>query len=88
MANHKSALKKYRRDEKKRMINKTNKSKMRNLIKRFRKLIDENNIEEAKKIYPQLISRIDKTVTKGTIHKKTASRYKSRLTKLLLKKSM
>ncbi len=88
MANHKSALKKYRRDEKKRMINKVNKSKMRNLIKKFRKLIDENNIEEAKKLYPQLISRIDKTVTKGTIHKKTASRYKSRLTKLLLKKSM
>ncbi len=88
MANHKSALKKYRRDEKKRMINKTNKSRMRNLIKKFRKFIDENNIEEAKKIYPQLISRIDKTVTKGTIHKKTASRYKSRLTKLLLKKNM
>ena len=85
MANHKSAIKKYRRDEKKRLINKMNKTKMKNRIKKFRKEIEAGKIEEAKAMFPQVISVIDKSNTKGTIHKKTASRYKSRLTTLLNK---
>ncbi len=85
MANHKSAVKKYKRDEKKRLINKMNKSKMKNKIKKFNKNIETGNIDEAKKLFPQIISIIDKTVSKGTIHKKTGSRYKSRLTNLLSK---
>jgi len=85
MANHKSAIKKYRRDEKKRLINKMNKTKMRNKIKKFRKEIEAGKIEEAKAMFPQVISIIDKSNTKGTIHKKTASRYKSRLSALLNK---
>lgn len=83
MANHKSAVKKYKRDEKKRLINKMNRSKMKNKIKKFKKDIEAGNIDEAKKIFPQVISIIDKTVSKGTLHKKTGSRYKSRLTTLL-----
>ncbi len=85
MANHKSAIKKYRRDEKKRLINKMNKTKMKNRIKKFRKEIEAGKIEEAKALFPQVMSVIDKSNTKGTIHKKTASRYKSRLTALLNK---
>ena len=85
MANHKSAIKKYKRDEKKRLINKINKSKMKNRVKKFKKIIDEGNIDEAKKIFPEVISIIDRTVSKGTIHKKTGSRYKSRLSILLNK---
>lgn len=85
MANHKSAIKKYRRDEKKRLINKMNKTKMKNKIKKFRKDIEAGKIEEAKALFPQVISVIDKSNTKGTIHQKTASRYKSRLTALLNK---
>jgi len=80
MANHKSALKKYIRDEKKRLINRMNRSKMKNKIKSFVKNIDAGHLDEAKKLYPDLMSRIDKTIAKGTIHKKTGSRYKSRLT--------
>jgi small subunit ribosomal protein S20 len=87
MANHKSAIKKYKRDEKKRLINKINKSKMKNRVKKFKKIIDEGNIDEAKKIFPEVISIIDRTVSKGTIHKKTGSRYKSRLS-ILLNKSV
>ena len=83
MANHKSAIKKYKRDEKKRLINKMNKTKMRNQIKKFKKEIEEGKMEEAKSMFPKVISIIDKSNTKGTIHKKTASRYKSRLTALL-----
>jgi len=85
MANHKSAIKKYRRDEKKRLINKMNKTKMKNKIKKFRKEVEAGKIEEAKALFPQVMSVIDKSNTKGTIHQKTASRYKSRLTALLNK---
>ena len=83
MANHKSAIKKYRRDEKKRLINKMNRTKMRNKIKAFRKSVEAGEGDEAKKLYPQIISIIDKTVSKGTIKKTTGSRYKSRLSQLL-----
>lgn len=83
MANHKSAIKKYRRDEKKRLINKMNRTKMRNKIKAFRKTVETGEGEEAKKMFPQVISIIDKTVSKGTIKKTTGSRYKSRLNQLL-----
>jgi small subunit ribosomal protein S20 len=86
MANHKSAVKKYLRDEKKRVINKMNRSKMRNRIKTLLKSVKTGNLEEAKTIFPKVISIIDKTIIKGTLHKKTGSRYKSRLS-LLMRKS-
>lgn len=85
MANHKSAVKKYKRDEKKRIINKMNMSKMRNKIKNLRKLMEDGKVEDSKKILSDVISTIDKTVTKGAIHKNTGSRYKSRLTLLVQK---
>ena len=86
MANHKSAIKKNLRDEKKRVINKMNRSKMRNRIKALHKNVSAGNLEEAKTLFPKVLSIIDKTVIKGTIHKKTGSRYKSRLS-LLMRKS-
>ena len=85
MAEHKSALKKHRRDEKRRMTNKMNRSKMKNKIKLLKKNIDSGQLDEAKKMFPDVISIIDQTVSKGTIHKKTGSRYKSRLSHLLRK---
>lgn len=88
MANHKSAEKKYRRDEKRRVINKINRSKMKNKIKAFRSSVEAGDIEQAQKIYPDVIASIDKTVSKGTIHKNTGARYKSRLSLLLKKNSV
>jgi small subunit ribosomal protein S20 len=79
MANHKSALKQHVRDEKRRVINRMNRSKMKNRIKTLLKKLDAGELEDAKTLFPQIVSRIDKTVTKGTLHKKTGSRYKSRL---------
>lgn len=85
MANHKSALKKYHQDEKKRLINRMNRSKMRNKIKALKRKLDAGENEEAKKMFSTVMSIIDKTTIKGTIHKKTGSRYKSRLTLRLRK---
>jgi len=86
MANHKSALKKHRRDQKKRMINKINRSKMRNKIKLLKRELAENKLDEAKALFPNVMSIIDRTIIKGTLHKKTGSRYKSRLS-LLMRRS-
>ena len=85
MANHKSAIKKYRRDEKLRIINKMNRSKMRNKIKLFKKKVDSKEYEEAEILLPKVIYNIDKTLIKGTIQRKTGARYKSRLNNLLKK---
>jgi len=85
MANHPSALKKHRRDEKKRLINKVNRSKMKTQIKLLRKKAAAGEKEEVKKLFPQVVSVIDHTVRKGTIHAKTGSRYKSRLAQLMQK---
>jgi small subunit ribosomal protein S20 len=85
MANHKSALKKYRRDEKKRLVNRMNRTKMRNRVKMFKRKIEAGELAEAKQLFSGVVSIIDKTVKKGTIHPNTGSRYKSRLNHLLRK---
>lgn len=85
MANHDSAVKKHRQDEKKRMVNRINRSKMKNKIKALKKKVSVGQRDEAVKLLPDAISIIDMTVRKGTIHKNTGSRYKSRLLGLLNK---
>lgn len=79
MANHASAVKKHRSDERKRLTNRQSRSKMRNKIKSLRKKISTGKKEEVEKLYPQVVSIIDQTIRKGTIHKNTGARYKSRL---------
>lgn len=79
MAEHKSALKKYARDQKRRLINRMNRTRMRNKMKLLNKKLTAGEKDEAKALFPQVMSIIDKTVIKGTIHKKTGSRYKSRV---------
>jgi small subunit ribosomal protein S20 len=53
---------------------------MRTAIKKVRQAVEK---EEAQKSLLSAVSIIDKTVSKGIIHKNTADRYKSRLTKFV-----
>jgi len=66
-----------------RAINKANKSRLRTQMKRLKQAAENKNIEEARRLLPQTISLIDKSVKKGTIHRNTGNRYKSRLTRLV-----
>ena len=77
MANHKSALKRIRANDKKRLYNRYYARTMRNAIKSFRSLTDK---EEATTKLPGMISMIDKTLKKGIIHKNKAANLKSKLT--------
>ncbi len=76
MANHKSALKRIRQTEAKRSGNKYYAKTTRNAIKKFR---SETSKEEAVKLYPEVVSMIDKLAKKNVIHKNKASNLKSKL---------
>ena len=83
----KSAKKALRQNIRRRAINLRRKRKMKELIKKFEKLILENKKEEAKKLLPSVYKAIDKAAKRGVIKKNTASRKKSRLAKLINKLS-
>tara|TARA_Y100001970_G_C14251975_1_gene872508 strand:- start:5378 stop:5647 length:270 start_codon:yes stop_codon:yes gene_type:complete len=79
MAHHKSALKRIRQDFKRTIRNRSLKSDVRTVIKKFRVILENKDIEKARESFPQVQKNIDKAVSKGILHKKTGARYKSRL---------
>jgi small subunit ribosomal protein S20 len=82
LANHKSAFKRARQNEIRRLRNKSVKTKIKNVIKDLRLPVSETSKEEAMKKLDMAKSSIDRAAQKGVIHKKTASRKISRLSKL------
>ena len=78
MANHKSALKRIRTSEKKRVLNKYQHKTTRNAIKALRMSTDK---KEASEKLSGVISMIDKLAKKNIIHSNKASNLKSQLTK-------
>ncbi len=81
MPNIKSAIKRVKVNEKKRLRNAALKSALRTAIKKFELALQESNVENAKNALLFATKKLDKAVTKGIIHKNNASRNKSRLTK-------
>ena len=83
MANHKSALKRARQNEKRRLRNKSTKTRVKNIVKGVRLSVGEKSKEAVLSELSTAKSIIDKAAKKGVIHKKTASRKISRLSRLL-----
>ncbi len=81
MANHKSAEKRVRQNVKRNAINRANRSKVRTQIKKLRTAIGQSDKAVSTELLNPTVSLIDKMVNKGIIHRNTAARYKSRLTK-------
>ncbi|MBU0984297.1 MAG: 30S ribosomal protein S20 [candidate division Zixibacteria bacterium] len=77
MPNHKSCEKRVRTSNLERIRNRAYRSNLRNTIKDVR---EETNKEEALKKLHAATILLDKAVTRGIVHKRTASRNKSRLT--------
>jgi small subunit ribosomal protein S20 len=77
MANHKSAWKRIRSNDKKRIQNRYHGKTMRNAIKKF-KAIEQKS--EATAQLPGLVSMIDKMAKRSIIHKNKAANLKSKLT--------
>ena len=80
MPNHKSAEKRVRQNEKRREINRSNRSRLRTGIKKLRAALASGEGQTVEALLPQTVSLIDKAVQKGTLHRNAAARYKSRLT--------
>ena len=81
MANSKQAEKRNRQNVARRLHNRSFRSRMRTAIKRLRTAVAGNDVESAQKLLPETLKVIDSTAQKNIIHRNTAARYKSRLTK-------
>ncbi len=79
MANHFSALKRVRQDEKRTEYNRRNKTQLRHQIRAMRRAILSKDANAATALLPQTFSVIDRSAKLGVIKKNTAARYKSRL---------
>ncbi|MBE9485385.1 MAG: 30S ribosomal protein S20 [Bacteroidetes bacterium] len=78
MANHKSAIKRIRQTEKRRIHNRFYGKTMRNAVRQFRALDDKKEAEEK---LPGIMSLIDKVARRSIIHKNKAANLKSKLTR-------
>ncbi len=81
MANHKSAEKRNRQSQIRRLRNRINKTKMKNAIRKVNEAVEAGSAEEAKVALQAAIPVIAKTASKGTIHSRNGSRKISRLSK-------
>lgn len=79
MANHKSALKRHKQSEIKRVSNASTKSSIKTLIKKVKSAVDTKNAEGAQEALKKAIPAIDKAASKHVIHRNAAARKISRL---------
>ena len=76
MANHKSAIKRIRQTESRRLENRYYARTTRNAVKKLRTTTDK---ETAAGMYPKVSSLLDKLAKKNVIHKNKASNLKAKL---------
>jgi len=81
LANHKSALKRHRQSEKRRIRNSAIRSTVRGAIKKTRQAISGLKAEEAAASLATATRLLDKAVSKGVLHRNNAARKISRLTR-------
>lgn len=86
MPNIKSAKKRLRSNERKRLYNRSVMSRLRTTIKTFLGLV-ESGEDSSREFIGKVYSYLDKAAKKNVIHKKKASRLKSRLSKKLVTQS-
>ena len=79
MANHYSALKRVRQEEKRTEVNRARKSRLRHQIRTMRRALASKDARAAETLLPATFSMIDRASKWGIVKKNTAARYKSRL---------
>ena len=78
MANHKSALKRIRQSDKKRLLNKYQHKTARNAVRTLRSTTVK---KDATALLPKVVALLDKLTKRNIIHKNKAANIKSKLTK-------
>jgi small subunit ribosomal protein S20 len=79
MANHKSAKKRIRRNAKRALINGARMSRIRTFVKKVEMAIESGDAENARTALRNAQPEIQRGVTRGVLHRNTASRKISRL---------
>lgn len=83
MANIKSAIKRNRQNEKRRLHNRVYRGGARTKVSKARQAIESGDVEAARTATLAAVSALDKAASKGVIHQNNAARRKSRLMKQL-----
>ncbi|CAM4001037.1 30S ribosomal protein S20 [Cohnella lubricantis] len=83
MPNIKSAIKRVKTNDARRLRNASQKSALRTAVKQADQAVIGTDVNAAKEALQLAQKKLDKAVTKGLIHKNAASRKKSRLAKKL-----
>ena len=81
MARTKSALKNRRKSLRRNVINRSRRSRLRNQVRKLRELLARKDADGARRALGTTLSTIDRSLGKGIIHRNTAARYKSRLSR-------
>ena len=82
MANHKSAIKRARQNDTRRMRNRTVKTRCKSIVKDVRQAVEKAEVDKLPEALLAAQSEIDKASKKGVLHPRTAARKISRLAKL------
>jgi small subunit ribosomal protein S20 len=83
LANIKSAIKRNKQNEKRRLRNRYFKGRARSFVKQARNAFEEEDLAEAQRATLMAISALDKAAEKGVLHKNNVARRKSRLMRRL-----
>jgi small subunit ribosomal protein S20 len=83
LANIKSAIKRNKQNEKRRLRNRIFRGRARTTVKKARALLIGNDTEAARQATLEAVSELDKAAEKGVLHKNNAARRKSRLMRRL-----
>jgi small subunit ribosomal protein S20 len=83
VAHSNSAKKRIRQNAKRRLINRSRKSQVKTQIKHFEAVVTAGDVDKASEQLRLVSKKLDKTAATSTMHKRTAARKKSRLTKKL-----
>ena len=81
MANSLSARKRARQSEKHRLLNTSQRSHVRSSIKKVLTAIESGDKGAAETAYKDAVPAIDRSVSKGLMHRNKAARHKSRMNK-------
>ncbi len=84
MANHKSALKRARQNENRRVRNRINKTRVKNVTKKMLDTIDQTP-DQADQVLREAMKVIGRAASKGTLHRRTAARRIARLSRRVFK---
>ena len=83
MAKSLQSKKRAKQNTNRRTINRARKSQVKTQIKHLDVIMDKGDVEAASEQLRLVTKKLDKTASTSTMHKKTAARKKSRLTKRL-----